>query len=205
MDATQVCFYEGPNYTGKEHIYNENDDVTFHYPEQLNDRFKSVRVGSLVKVLAWQHSDGGGRHEIWDKDNPDISSIDGLSKFKIIANSTQAIAVRFEKHVSNGPFCLYVKAAGVSDGMVKSCADDPQFKLIGIMPVEGPPVTTALYVRDETTGQYLSPPGALHLKWNKETGQVDIADSTNFPDYLKWERVQGNRFIISLEKIPATV
>lgn len=203
MDATQVCFYEGPNYTGKEHIYHENDDVTFHYPEELNDRFKSVKVGALVKVLAWQHSDGGGKHEIWEKDNPDISAIDGLSKFKIIANSTQAVAVRFESRVNNGRFCLYVQAAGVSEGKVKSCADDSEFKLIGIMPVEGPPVTTAIFVRNETTGEYLSPNGALYLRWNKETGQVDIVDSTNFPDHLEVKRVAGNRFIIALVKIPA--
>ncbi|MER6945800.1 beta/gamma crystallin domain-containing protein [Nonomuraea sp. NPDC000554] len=203
MEQTQVCFYEDANYSGKEHYYNENDDVTFTYPEYLNDRFKSVKVGALVKVLAWQHSDGGGKHEVWEKDCPDISAIGGLSKFKIIANSTQAVAVRFENNVGTGRYCLYVKAAGVSDGMVKSCADDREFKLIGIMPAGGPAVTTAVYVRDEKTGEYLDPVGSLHLRWNDETKQVDVADSTNFPSYLKWERATGNRFVISLEKIPS--
>ncbi|WP_158566764.1 beta/gamma crystallin domain-containing protein [Actinomadura craniellae] len=204
MDQTQVCFYEGTNYTGKEHHYKEGDEVVFQYPEDLNDKFKSVKVGSLVKVLAWQHSDGGGKHEVWEADNADIGSIDGLSKFRIIAHATQAVAVRFEDNADNGhQHCLYVQAAGVSDGKVKSCAGDPAFKLIGIMPAGGPPVTTAIFVRDETTGQYLDPNGALHLRWNDETKQVDVADSTNFPGHLKWTRAEGNRFVISLEKIPA--
>jgi hypothetical protein len=65
------------------------------------------------------------------------------------------------------------------------------------MPVRGPSVTTAIYVRDEQTGVYLAT-GSVFFQWNEQAQQVDIVSQENFPAQLKYERQDANRFIITL-------
>ncbi|MFG2261117.1 beta/gamma crystallin domain-containing protein [Streptomyces mirabilis] len=51
----EVTFYSRPNYTGDAHTYAVGTDENLH-PGELNDKFKSVKVGRKAKVLAWQDS-----------------------------------------------------------------------------------------------------------------------------------------------------
>jgi hypothetical protein len=201
-DINQVFFYEKPDYDGTSHTYKEGDDKTFTYPEHLNDLYRSVKVGAAVKVLAWQHSDGSGIHKVWETSQPNISSIGGLSKFKVLPKATRILVYRFENRTGNGQrYCAYIDAAGVSTEKIESCSGDSAYKLVGMMPEGGPPVTTAIYVRDMQTNQYL-PVASLHFQWNSSTHEVDIVESDNFPDWLGHERAAGNKYTIFLKRVP---
>ncbi len=68
-------FYEKTNYAGTSHTYNLGGEKLFYHSEYLNDKLKSVEVGELIKVLAWQHSDqGSGNFETLGQGQPHISS-----------------------------------------------------------------------------------------------------------------------------------
>ncbi|MFD9655821.1 beta/gamma crystallin domain-containing protein [Streptomyces mirabilis] len=59
MSEQEVTFYSRLNYTGDAHTYAVGTDENLH-PGELNDKFKSVKVGRKAKVLAWQHSNQSG-------------------------------------------------------------------------------------------------------------------------------------------------
>jgi len=197
IGPSQSQFYESVSFGGAPRIYSVGDDVNL-YPGFFNDKFKSVIVGPGAKVLAWQHANSTGHYAVLTGNNPDITSIGGLSRFKVLANDTRVIAFKF-KDATGGEakrYSLKVNAADVGEQLLYSNEDD-EFKLVGTMPVSGPPVTTAIYLRDEQTGVYLAT-GSVYFQWNEGTKQVDIVSQENFPAQLKHEREDASRFIITL-------
>lgn len=176
MSVDEATFYRSTNYGGDAFPYRlgANEEL----PTNLNDKFKSVRVGSMVKVLAWQHYGGTGQYREWEVDTPDITDIGGLSWFKVIESTTLSIAV----------------------GSVTTLSGDPEFALIGTMPADGPLVTTAINVRDVPTGVYIAV-GSVYFVWNPETMAVDVADATNFPANMSYERASPNQFIFHLTSV----
>ncbi|HUJ80462.1 MAG TPA: hypothetical protein VLW83_01190, partial [Candidatus Acidoferrales bacterium] len=62
-------------------------------------------------------------------------------------------------------------------------------------------VTTAIYVRDEQTKVYVAT-GAVYFVWNSQTSSVDVADATNFPANMTYERATPNQFIFHLTSVP---
>ncbi len=115
----------------------------------------------------------------------------------MIESTTLSIAVRLQDDTGAeaGRFSLTVESYEV--GRVTTLSGDPEFALVGTMPADGPPVTTAIYVRDEQTFQYAAP-GAVYFVWNPETKAVDVADATNFPANMSYERASPNQFIFHL-------
>lgn len=197
VGLNQTQFYTSSNFGGSPHTYSVGDDVNL-YPGNLNDKFKSAIVGSAAKVLAWKHDSGVGTYTELTGRNPDISSIGGLSRFKVLPSDTRVIAFQFKDATGGAPkrYSLKVNAADVGERLLYSNEDD-EFKLVGTMPVRGPSVTTAIYVRDEQTGVYLAT-GSIFFQWNEQAQQVDIVSQENFPAQLKYERQDANRFIITL-------
>ena len=199
MSDDEATFYIRVDYAGDPHAYTLGPPV--EVTGGLNDRFKSLRVGPRVKVLAWQHYGFGGRYREWEVDTPDISDIGGLSVFQVIESTTLSIGVRLQDDTGAEPgrYSLVVESYNI--GRVTTLSGDPDFALIGTMPADGPPVTTAIYVRDEQSGAYVAT-GAVYFVWNSQTRSVDIADATNFPANMTYERATSNQFIFHLASVP---
>ncbi|MFD4948774.1 beta/gamma crystallin domain-containing protein [Streptomyces sp. NPDC058409] len=195
--SDNATFYTQLAYAGDAHSYKLGSDESL-YPGDLNDKFKSLRVGKLVKVLAWQHNESGQYRE-WDTDQENITDIGGLSRFKVAASTTLPIAVRLQDLTGapEGSYSLKVSSYEVGEATISS--GDPEFRLVGIMPESGPPVTTAIYVRNGD-GHYVAT-GAVHFTWNSNTKSVDIADATNFPENMENERTGRNEFTFRLVSV----
>lgn len=195
MSVDEVMFYKSVNYAGDPYAYKLGAQEAL--PGELNDRFRSVRVGELVKVLAWQHYGQSGIYREWEVDTPDITDIGGLSTFRVVEKTTLAIAVRLQDDTGAEPGRYSLKVVSYEVGEITAHSGDPEYSLVGFMPAGGPPVTTAIYVRDERTGEYMAI-GSVYFAWNAGTKSVDIADETNFPENMTHERAGSNRFTFRL-------
>ncbi|WP_137939361.1 beta/gamma crystallin domain-containing protein [Chitinivorax sp. B] len=199
-EATEACFYGLKHFEGAPTCYAVGTEITFSAGDQLNDYYKSVRVGLNAKVVAWQHNNGTGIYREWVGDQPDITDIGGLSKFKVMSHTTLAIAVRFDDKTSTQPGLHHLLVQSFQVGEASSSTGDPAFKLVGFMPPDGPPVTTAVSVRNSITGVYVAT-GSIYFRWNNETKQVDVAEDNNFPSNMSWARASANEFILSLNHV----
>ncbi|NUK85432.1 beta/gamma crystallin domain-containing protein [Streptomyces lunaelactis] len=199
MKDDQVTFYAQLSFAGEAHTYDLGANENLH-PGELNDRFRSVKVGRQVKVLAWQHANQTGRYQEWDLDQADITGIGGLTRFKVIRDTTLPIAVRLEDLTGgqNGQYSLKVASFEVGEILVYS--GDPEYGLVGVMPEDGPPVTSAIYVRSEQSGEYVAM-GSVYFVWNGTTKSVDVADETNFPANMRYKREGRNQFIFELTDV----
>lgn len=167
VDPTTVIFYTEKDFGGDAHPYKVDDDVSL--PSELNDKFLSVNVGIAAKVLAWRDYKKQGPYREWTGPNPDISDIEGLSCFMVVSGDTRAIAFLFKDATGGADrqYSLTVDAHGV--GEVKMYSNDgDEYRVAGLMPANGPPVTTAIYVRDENSGVYIAT-GSVYFKWNPDT------------------------------------
>lgn len=193
----EVDFFDKTNFDGNSYRYHIGDDVNL-YPGALNDKFNSVIVGSGAKVLAWQHANASGVYRELTGKNPSMAELKGLSRFKVIDDDTRVIAFLFKDTTGGDPkqYSLKLDAADVGEKLLYSNEDD-DYKLVGTIPDDGTVVTTALYLRDEKSGQYLAI-GSVYFQWNKTTTQVDIVSSENFPKQLKSERAGPTKFVVTL-------
>ena len=199
MSDQEVTFYTQVNYSGDAHVYRVGADENL-YPGELNDRFKSVKVGRKAKVLAWQHGNQTGKYREWDLDQADFSDIGGLTRFKVVDSTTLPIAVRIQD-LTGAParaYSMKVNSYDVGDTIVYSGA--PEYGLVGVMPEDGPPVTTAIYVRNENSGEYVAT-GAIHFTWNSGTKSIDVADASNFPENMEHARDGRNQFTFTLKSV----
>ncbi|MFI2645932.1 beta/gamma crystallin domain-containing protein [Streptomyces sp. NPDC018610] len=199
MSEQEVTFYARPSYTGDGHTYTVGANENLH-PGELNDRFNSVRVGRKAKVLAWQHANQTGKYREWEVDQPDISDIGGLTRFKVVESTTLPIAVRLQDLTGAQPgrYSLKVASYDVGDTVVRS--GDPEYGLVGVMPEDGPPVTSAIYVRNELSGEYVAL-GAIYFAWNSGTKSIDVAEASNVPENLDYSRDGRNQFTFKLTEV----
>jgi DUF2075 family protein len=198
MGDNEACFYTEFKFEGDSHCYPLGTEENL-WPGSLNDRFKSVQVGRKVKVLAWQHANNSGKYREWSIDQDDITDIDGLSRFNVVADTTLPIAARLDDNTGapTGQRSLTLISHQVGQITVRS--GEPDFHLVGIMPAAGPPVTTAIHVRDEQTGEYLAT-GSIYFAWNADTKSIDVADETNLPTNVTYERSERNKFTFTLNE-----
>ncbi|MFE3026119.1 beta/gamma crystallin domain-containing protein [Nocardia tengchongensis] len=195
MSVDEATFYRNVDYVGEPYAYKLGTQESL--PGDLNDRFRSVRVGELVKVLAWQHYGQSGRYREWEVDTPDITDVGGLSTFRVVEKTTLAIAVRLQDDTGAAPGRYSLKVVSYEVGEITTPSGDPEYALVGFMPAGGPPVTTAIYVRNEQTGEFVAI-GSVYFVWNPQTSAVDVADETNFPENMTYERAGSNRFTFHL-------
>ncbi|QIS18966.1 beta/gamma crystallin domain-containing protein [Nocardia terpenica] len=195
MSVDQATFYKNLEYSGEAFSYKLGTQESL--PGDLNDRFRSVRVGDVVKVLAWQHYGQSGRYREWEVDTPDITDIGGLSTFRVVEKTTLAIAARLQDDTGAALGRYSLKLVSYEVGEIVKHSGDLDYALVGFMPADGPPVTTAIYVRDEQTGEYAAI-GSVYFAWNSETQAVDVADRTHFPENMSYTREGNNRFTFHL-------
>jgi len=194
----QAAFFTEKNYGGDKFEYEIGPAVSL--PGNLNDRFKSVKVGTNAKVIAWQHYSETGYYREWTGDVPDISNIGGLSRFQVVSHNTRAISFLFQDATGGAEkqYSLKVDARDVGTVVLYSAPDDDgDYGLVGIMPKDGPPVTTAIFVRDEHSGIYIAV-GSVYFKWNSSTDEVDIVEDENWPKQLTHRRTGPSAFLVTL-------
>ncbi|KAK3936702.1 Beta/Gamma crystallin-domain-containing protein [Diplogelasinospora grovesii] len=203
VNPTSVNFYAAKDFAGEKFEYKIDDDVAL--PGSLNDRFLSVNVGINAKVIAWQHYNESGRYREWEGENPDISDIGGLSRFKVVTGDTRAIAFKFRDATGGSPKKYSLKLVAHDVGVTTLYSNDPEdsdaYRLVGVMPEDGPPVTTALYCRDEEVGAYVWT-GSVFFQWDKEANKVDIVENDNWPEGLEEEQTGPSTFVVTLAKLP---
>ncbi|RYO74129.1 hypothetical protein DL766_005564 [Monosporascus sp. MC13-8B] len=198
--STEAWFYEQENFGGTKYSYKIGEDVNL-YPGKLNDKFNSAAVGSEAKVLAWQHDNASGNYAELVENTASLKFIGGLTRFKVVEDDTRAVAFKFRDATGGGQrqYSLKIDAAdvGAITLYAPDDADDGKWNLVGTIREEGPPVTTAVYIRDERSGVYIAV-GSVFFQWNTSTKQVDIAENDNFPKQLSIERADASKFLVTL-------
>lgn len=198
-ESNQAVFFTRPNFDGDSHRYSIDDGVVEVLGE-LNDRFKSVKVGDIAKVLAWQHYGFGGNYAEWDSDQPDISAIGGLSVFTVTYRTTRFIMARFENVTQTDRIlAMKVNTAGADPGLSERwlMQNEPDFVPIALAFEDGRSVTTALYVQDQTTFIF-SPTGSCYFRWNSGTNAIEMDPGANFPAGMTCKQASASEFVFEL-------
>ncbi|KAI1399460.1 abundant perithecial protein [Hypoxylon fuscum] len=195
VKVDEAVFYAKTNYEGHSTPYKIGEVEDF-YPETLNDKFGSAVVGVEAAVLVVPGREKIGQYVTMTGDNPSLGAAGELSRFVVIKeHNTRAIEFKFTD-ATGGKFHQYslkVNAADVGSPILYS--GDDYFKLVGL--IQDKEVTTAIYVRDESSGVYVAS-GSVYFKYNKEKEEVDIVSEEDWPKQLKHERAASNKFIITL-------
>ena len=206
---TGALFYEGFNYQGQVHKYDESVGVV-NLPSVLNDKFKSVEIGQFSKVFAWTHyeSKPTQAYELMEN-TPDLNFIGGLSKFKVTPKEVEGVYIRLVDGINTGTlYCMMPKVYGEGEGAdVNSCTDNETYQLLGTLnPTEGgESIVTQIPVRNmdhssPNFGQFISN-GSLYFKIDSY-GDVSVSHENgefeNFPDNLTIREVRDNTFDVEI-------
>jgi hypothetical protein len=191
-----VEFYTGTNYSGTNHTYRWGADVNL-MPDTLTDRFKSVRIGSGAKAITWDYEGVAGERFELKADSPDITDIGRPTRFMVTKSTTSSLLIGFEDATGAAAGRYSLKADSFLVGSVTVLSgSSPNLRLIGVMDPSGVPVTTALFVRDESSGAYVAVGSVYFVSTG---GRIDVSDSSNLPENLEWKRGIGvNTFIFTL-------
>ncbi|KAI0902881.1 hypothetical protein F4823DRAFT_348304 [Ustulina deusta] len=94
----------------------------------------------------------------------------GLSRFEVVGNATRATAFIFRDVTGRAEkqYSLKANATEVGSILIYSINGDADH-LVGIVPSGRPPVTTAIYVRDERPSRYIAT-GSVFFQQNSGSG-----------------------------------
>jgi len=205
-------FYTSKNYQGSDYFYEESESI-YRLPENsLNDRFNSVKVGEFSKVFAWRHyseSQPGDKTEEWFEDNPDISTVGGISRVKVTPQEVEGVYIRLVDGINTGKkYCMSTKVSGPGEGAeVYTCTDNANYQFLGTLnPTNGgESIVTAIAVRnmqqgDPQYGVYINN-GSVYFKVGQD-GDIGVSHDNgefdNFPDNLTIEEVRDNVFDVTI-------
>ena len=203
VDPTTAVFFQKKEFSGPGDIYTIGQDLSL--PGALNDKYLSVAIGTSAKVIAWQHYNESGHYAEWTSSQSDISAIGGLSRFRVVDDSTRVISFLFKDGTGGEArqYSLKVDARDVGSVVLFSGAGlggeegKEEYAMVGVMPEGGPPVTTAVYVRDEKSGVYVAV-GSVFFQWNEQRKEVDVVENENWPKQLVAKRTGSSRFEVTL-------
>jgi len=188
MLDTEVEFFTQPNYTGPAHTYPRGADENLS-PDTLTDRFKSVRIGRRAKVFTWDYEGVSGERSELTADSPDITDIGRPTRFLVADSASMGIFIRFGDATGATPGRYSLKVDSFLVGSITVPSAEPNnanLHLIGKMDPSGQPVTTALFVRDESTGAYVAV-GSIYFVLNDRW--IEVSDASNLPGNLKCQRI----------------
>ena len=145
-----------------------------------------MRIGKRAKVFFWNYEGVSGDRSELTADTPDITDIGRPTRFLVADSATVPISIRFSDDTGAAPGRHSLKADSFLVGSITIPSGRSGF--IGKMDPSGQPVTTALFVRDESSGAYVAV-GSVHFVWNN--GRIEVSDA-NLPDNLKCQRMADN-------------
>ncbi|EGG19822.1 calcium-dependent cell adhesion molecule-1 [Cavenderia fasciculata] len=206
-----VTFYTAKNYGGESVNYAQGTSVAFLPNDKYNDKFLSCKVTSGTWVNAYEHNDAfnpeAGAHEELRGDNPDLSSLNGLSMFQVLADS----------------FGYAIDIKLVCGGSLSSAAAG-SYKMTFI-PYQVNPVTTMngdAYIQCPIPK--LTPPdseivcqlscqetawpgatvanGSVYFKYTPNTGVISFRKTEGFPTNMDVTQDGKTNFIFSLNSRP---
>ena len=194
-----VEFYSKPDYQDSAKTANLED--VEHYVLGVN--YFSYHLGNGTKLLVWDHSNFYD-NKIWEQDQQSLPKVSpgSMQCYQVLRgekhHASSVIGIRFKDATGGKPkaFLLILKLAKIGDVPLYSDESD-KYAIGGTITQSGPPVTTAVYVRDETTKEYICN-GSIFFKWDEENEKVAIGDTTNWPKELKITDDGKNNFTITL-------
>lgn len=188
-----VVFYEANNFAGTAHTYKKGDKIDLLKSDHdLNDHLKSVKIGdNNTKVLAWQDDGFHGAFEEYREDNPQIGI--GLSSFHVVSNDLSPSFKLVDQTASRHSLTLQSYEYAQVIDYSKDEKDD--FQVVGTLDKTQPNLglTTAVFLRNETTGEY-APPGSVYFKYNDDKTEAIISES-DLPKGLTYESQGNDKFI----------
>lgn len=192
--ANTVDFYAKANYESpvKTAKLNEVEHQT------LGTSYLSGKLGDGTKLLVWNHKDYTDRTEL-PSDQPNLPVNEHVQCYQVLEGTTSVVGVRFKDATGGekGQYSLLLKLAQIGDVTVWSDESD-KYAIAGAVPRDGTLVTTALYVRDKKTGEYVAV-GSIYFKWDNDKQHVVILDQEGWPkNQLKHEDDGDNSFTITL-------
>ncbi|KAH8160633.1 hypothetical protein CIB48_g7612 [Xylaria polymorpha] len=190
-------FFDMANFEGRNHLYSLNA-VNHLYPKKIVDVYHSLSTGLGTKVHCWHHLDSIGRHAELEGDYATLAAAGDLTCFSVDKDDTQVIQFNFVDKTGGKPkdYSLTLDLHGIGRKILYS-NDGSDYKLAGKISPSSGPVTTAVFLRNEKTGVYLST-GSIYFVWNAEKKEVDIDSEKFWPKQLKHERQGPTQFLITL-------
>jgi hypothetical protein len=198
-----ATFHAGKNYSG-ESTYLPEAPTYHEFLASENDLYKSITVGELSKVFAWQHYGATGVYREYTTSNPDVTDIRGLSVVKVVPKDVQGVAIRLIDNIGTGKlYCLSSKVygAGAADD-VYSCTDNQTYQLVGTInpTLGGESIVASIAVRnmqpgDANYGVYINNGSVYFKSKNNDVWVSKEGDEFNkFPKNLDIVEVAPNRF-----------
>ncbi|MCC8381673.1 beta/gamma crystallin domain-containing protein [Xenorhabdus sp. PB30.3] len=196
-----VIFYTGKNYSGSLYEYPENSKEVNLIGTPLNDKFLSVEIGTNSMVFAWRHgsdSQSGQIYREWDTSQPDISDIEGLSKFIVSPVNRDLLAIKLiNKSGINQVFRANIRTYTIPDPV--DCLSGGDYEVVGLIPKDGQMYITSVVVFDQNNIPVTQ--GAVYFKYNGTDIDIITYNETK-PLYMKFEKEDNYRFNFILEKLP---
>ncbi|QUJ68985.1 hypothetical protein KDD30_07965 [Photobacterium sp. GJ3] len=197
--TTDVAFYREKNFGGSPEYYGLGDDVTFHYGDNFNDKYRSLKVINPVKINCYQHSDGSGIFKTYTQgDYADLAEIDGLSKFQILEIDTYfSISMRLIDQSGGEPRQFLMTFNAHNIGQAEFWSGNNDYTALPVTD-NSDLVTCAIYIRDMSSGEYISN-GSMYFQYNPQHGMIEIVtNSETFPSNLKVQRIDNTKFDFTL-------
>ncbi|MGN7915777.1 beta/gamma crystallin domain-containing protein [Enterobacter sp. 22466] len=197
--STGAIFYSDVNFNGESHSYEETKEV-ISLPESLNDKFLSVKVGELSQINAWRHyndSEDGQIHQVWNADQADIGSIDGLSKFIITPKNSGIVAVRLINQSGiDDTFRAFVNTYSLKNPVDCYAGDD--YEICGILQNKGTEYVTQISIFD-FEGNVISN-GSIYFVLEEDKVKV-ITYPETAPNHVSFSSDGGYRVTFTLNEI----
>ncbi|KAF7590611.1 hypothetical protein BBP40_002606 [Aspergillus hancockii] len=189
-----VDFYAKPNY--EDLVKSAKLGEVEH--QKLGTSYISSRLGDGTKLLVWNHRDYTEQKQ-WTSDQSSIPQSSSVQCYQLFKDTTSVIGFRFKDATGGGKKSISLQLNLVQIGNVKVLSDESdKYAIAGTMPRDRPPVTTAVYVRNEKTGVYIAT-RSIYFQWDKQNQKVVIKGQEGWPNKPLQHHDDGNNnFTITL-------
>ncbi|CAM3667813.1 beta/gamma crystallin domain-containing protein [Xenorhabdus thuongxuanensis] len=194
-----AIFYTEKNYSGDIYAYSENSQEVNLIGTPLNDKFRSVKIGTNSIVFAWRHgndSQAGQIYREWDTSQPDISDIQGLSKFIVSPANRDLLAVKLinESGVDQ-IFRAHIQTYKIPNPV--DCYSNGDYEIVGLIPKDGLQYVAFVVVFDQKNIPVTQ--GAVYFKHDDHGLEIITYDTTK-PPHIRFEKIDGYHFKFFLGK-----
>ncbi len=199
--ATGAIFFQQKNFNGKPHNYKERE-IVYNLSPELNDKFLSVDIAELSIVHGWRHyhdSQPEQIYKVWTTSQPDISDIQGLSKFVTAPKDTELLAIKLtNKSPNNNLDYVFIQTYTIDNPVNISANGD--YDIIGLIPNDGRMYVTSIILFDKNKTPLEI--GAAYFMYDTSAKELKaVTYSETFP--AGWELVKktGYRFELVINSI----
>ncbi|MBD2785483.1 hypothetical protein ID858_12545 [Xenorhabdus sp. DI] len=194
-----AIFYTQKNYAGSSYEYPENSTEVNLAGTPLNDKFFSVEIGTGSIIFAWRHStdsEPGQIYREWDTSQPDISDIQGLTKFIVSPSNRDLLAVKLINESGvNQRFRAHIQTYTIPNAV--DCYSDGDYEIVGLIPKDHQLYVTSVVIFNQSNIPVTQ--GAVYFQYNGTDLDIVAYDETK-PPHMRFEKADGYHFKFFLEK-----